>query len=66
MLKATDKYVCSDAHIKVSNLQVVKFKLRQAKRILVDKDGGNSLNKEVLPKFEKNGDIIVNTTIRFV
>ena len=61
-----NRQICSDAHIKVSNLQVIKFKLRHAKCILVDRDGSCSINKEVIPKFEKNGDIIINTTIRFV
>lgn len=61
-----NRQILADAHIKASNLMVVKHHLRSAKCILTDKDGSNYLSKDIIPKFEKNGDIVVNTTIKFV
>lgn len=60
------KQICEDVKITQLALAVHLTKLRKYKCILKDKDGKDILNKVVIPEIAKNGDIYINTTIRFV
>jgi hypothetical protein len=58
--------ICKDVKITRNNFNVRLHKLKEYNCIVKGKDSEYVLNKAVIPEIAKNGDIYINTTIRFI
>ena len=58
--------ICNDVKITRNCFNVRLHKLKEYNCIVKGKDSEYVLNKTVIPEIAKNGDIYINTTIRFV